>query len=84
MERQAEVYQSVQESLSQTSLIKAFATEMAFKVVDIAMQCHGAMGMTKEMPLQQMLLKLRTMRIYDGPTEVHKWVVARNLLGSRR
>ena len=66
------------------SMIKAFATEMAFKVVDNAMQCHGAMGMTKEMPLQQMLLKLRTMRIYDGPTEVHKWVVARNLLGSRR
>ncbi len=66
------------------SMIKAFATEMAFKVVDNAMQCHGAMGMTKELPLQQMLLKLRTMRIYDGPTEVHKWVVARNLLGTRR
>jgi acyl-CoA dehydrogenase len=28
--------------------------------------------------------KLRTMRIYDGPTEVHKWVVARNLLGLKR
>jgi acyl-CoA dehydrogenase len=27
---------------------------------------------------------MRTMRIYDGPTEVHKWVVARNLLGLRR
>ena len=66
------------------SMIKAFATEMAYKVVDNAMQCHGAMGMTKELPLQQMLLKLRTMRIYDGPTEVHKWVVARNLLGTRR
>ena len=66
------------------SMIKAFATEMAYKVVDNAMQCFGAMGMTKELPLQQMLLKLRTMRIYDGPTEVHKWVVARNLLGSRR
>jgi acyl-CoA dehydrogenase len=66
------------------SMIKAFATEMAYKVVDNAMQCYGAMGMTKELPLQQMLMKLRTMRIYDGPTEVHKWVVARNLLGTRR
>ena len=66
------------------SMIKAFATEMAYTVVDNAMQCHGAMGMTKELPLQQMLMKLRTMRIYDGPTEVHKWVVARNLLGTRR
>ncbi|HEY2178498.1 MAG TPA: acyl-CoA dehydrogenase [Caulobacteraceae bacterium] len=66
------------------SMIKAFATEMAWEVVDRAMQTFGAMGMTKELPLQLMASKLRTMRIYDGPTEVHKWVVARNFLGSKR
>jgi acyl-CoA dehydrogenase len=66
------------------SMIKAFATEMAYEIVDHAMQAHGAMGMTKELPLQLMSTKLRTMRIYDGPTEVHKWVVARNLLGAKR
>ncbi len=66
------------------SMIKAYATEMAWEVVDRAMQTFGAMGMTKELPLQLMASRLRTMRIYDGPTEVHKWVVARNLMGSRR
>ena len=66
------------------SMIKAFATEMAYGIVDRAMQAHGAMGMTKELPLQLMQAKLRTMRIYDGPTEVHKSVVARNLLGAKR
>ncbi len=66
------------------SMIKAYATEMAWEVVDHAMQAFGAMGMTKELPLQLMASKLRTMRIYDGPTEVHKWVVARNLLGLKR
>jgi acyl-CoA dehydrogenase len=66
------------------SMIKSFATEMAYEVVDNVMQAFGAMGMTKELPLQLMHSKLRTMRIYDGPTEVHKWVVARNLLGSKR
>jgi acyl-CoA dehydrogenase len=66
------------------SMIKAFATEMAWEVVDHAMQCFGAMGMTKELPLQLMASRLRTMRIFDGPTEVHKWVVARDLLGGRR
>ena len=66
------------------SMIKAFATEMAWTVVDHAMQTFGAMGMTKEMPLQLMASKLRTMRIYDGPTEIHKWVVARNLLGAKK
>jgi acyl-CoA dehydrogenase len=66
------------------SMIKWYATEMAYEIVDHAMQTFGAMGMTKELPLQLMATKLRTMRIYDGPTEVHKWVVARNMLGSRR
>jgi acyl-CoA dehydrogenase len=69
---------------TEISMIKAYATEMAWEIVDRAMQTFGAMGMTKEMPLQLMAAKLRTMRIYDGPTEVHKWVVARNLLGSKR
>jgi len=66
------------------SMIKAFCTEMAWEVVDHAMQTFGAMGMTKEMPLQLMAAKLRLMRIYDGPTEIHKWVVGRNLMGTRR
>jgi acyl-CoA dehydrogenase len=66
------------------SMIKYFATEMAFEVVDHAMQCYGAMGMTKEMPLHLLAAQARNMRIYDGPTEVHRWVVARNLLGARR
>jgi acyl-CoA dehydrogenase len=66
------------------SMIKYFATEMAWEVLDHVMQAFGAMGMTKELPLQLMASKLRTMRIYDGPTEIHKWVVARNLLGSKR
>jgi acyl-CoA dehydrogenase len=66
------------------SMIKAFGTEVAYEVVDRAMQTFGAMGMTRELPLHLMSSRLRTMRIYDGPTEVHKWVVARNLFGPRR
>jgi acyl-CoA dehydrogenase len=69
---------------NEISMIKWYATEMAYETVDRAMQAFGAMGMTKELPLAQMQAKLRTMRIYDGPTEVHKWVVARNLLGTRK
>ena len=57
---------------------------MAYEVVDHAMQTFGAMGMTRELPLQQMAAKLRLMRIYEGPTEVHKWNLGRNLLGTRR
>jgi alkylation response protein AidB-like acyl-CoA dehydrogenase len=56
---------------------------MAQQVIDNAMQCFGAMGMTKEMPLQLLAGRVRTMRIYDGPSEVHRMVVARNLMDTR-
>jgi alkylation response protein AidB-like acyl-CoA dehydrogenase len=72
------------EARTQVSMVKVFATEMAWDVIDHAMQMFGAMGMTKEMPLQQMANEARLMRIYEGPTEVHRWVVARELLGLRR
>ena len=77
LDRQADVRTDI-------SAVKAFATEMAYEVLDHAMQMYGAMGMTKELPLTLMQAQMRTMRIYDGPTEVHKWVVARNLLGLKR
>jgi len=66
---------------TEVSMIKVFATEMAWDTLDKAMQTFGAMGMTKEMPLQLMANRVRLMRIYEGPTEVHRWVVARSLLG---
>lgn len=48
------------------------------------MQAFGAMGMTKELPRQQMANETRLMRIYEGPGEVHRWVVARELLRLER
>ena len=67
---------------TQTSMIKTYATEMCWEVVDRAMQAFGAMGMSKELPLHQMAADARIARIYEGPTEVHKWVVARNTLAA--
>jgi acyl-CoA dehydrogenase len=69
------------EARREISMIKSYAIEMAWTVVDRTMQAFGAMGVTRELPLHLMAAKLRTMRIYDGPTEVHDWVVARTLLG---
>ena len=73
-----------EEARVQVSMIKVYATELAWDVVDHAMQTFGAMGMTKELPLQQMANETRLMRVYEGPSEVHRWVVARELLGLRR
>lgn len=68
---------------TEISMIKVFAPEMATEIIDHAMQCFGAMGMTKEMPLHLMAGRIRNMRIYDGPSEVHRMVVARNLMDTR-
>jgi acyl-CoA dehydrogenase len=69
---------------SEISMLKVFATEMAQQVIDNAMQCFGGMGMTREMPLNLFAGRVRTMRIYDGPSEVHRMVVARNLMSVSR
>lgn len=64
------------------SMVKVFASEMAGEIVDHAIQAFGAMGVTKELPLQFMAQKARLMRIYEGPSEVHRMTVARRILAS--
>ena len=65
---------------TEASMLKVFGTEMATDVIDRAMQAFGAMGVTKELPLQLMAQQVRTMRVYEGPSEVHRWVIARRLI----
>ncbi|MCC6438653.1 MAG: acyl-CoA dehydrogenase [Acidimicrobiales bacterium] len=62
---------------TEASMVKVFATEMATEVVDHAMQSFGALGMTREMPFNVLAQRLRMARIYEGPTEVHRMVIAR-------
>ena len=62
------------------SMIKVFSTEMAQEILDQAMQSFGAMGMTRELPLAIMSQRIRLSRIYEGPTEVHRMVIARRTL----
>ena len=65
---------------TEASMVKVYGTDMATEIIDNAMQSYGAMGVTKELPLQLMAANVRTMRIYEGPDEIHKWVVARKYL----
>jgi acyl-CoA dehydrogenase len=65
---------------SEASMLKVFGTEMATDIIDRAMQAFGAMGVTKELPLQLMGQQVRTMRVYEGPSEVHRWVIARRII----
>ena len=62
------------------SMIKYFGAEVLHKVIDRALQVHGAMGLTEDTPLELMYREARYARVYDGPDEVHRWLVARELM----
>jgi acyl-CoA dehydrogenase len=66
------------------SLLKFYAANALVQVIDRAIQVHGARGLTDETPLAQMALHARAARIYDGPDEVHRMVVARQILRAFR
>lgn len=68
---------------TEASMVKVFATEAAGRVVDRCMQVLGAMGMTHEMPLERWYRELRIRRVGEGPSEVHRMVIARELLSGR-
>lgn len=71
-----------QDVRTEASMIKLYGTELASDAIDWAMQTFGAMGMTKDLPLQLMAQRVRLMRIYEGPSEIHRWVLARRRLKS--
>lgn len=62
------------------SLVKFFVAGVLERVLDRAIQVHGALGMTDDTPLAFFYRHERAARIYDGPDEVHKVVVARRIL----
>ena len=68
------------EARVEISLIKFYAAKVLGDVIDRALQVHGGLGMTDDTPLAGMWRQARAGRIYDGPDEVHKMVVARRLL----
>ena len=69
-----------EEARIQISLIKFWGAQMLHNVIDRAIQVHGALGVTADTPLEQMYREARYARIYDGPDEVHRMVVARRLV----
>src|SRR3954449_3332149 len=68
------------EARVEISLVKFFAARVLGDVIDRAIQVHGALGLTDGTPLATMWAMARGGRIYDGPDEVHRMVVARRIL----
>ncbi|MBF4160801.1 acyl-CoA dehydrogenase family protein [Nocardioides acrostichi] len=65
---------------TEIAMIKYFGATVMHDVLDRAIQIHGALGFSTDLPLEEMYRWSRAARIYDGPDEVHRMVVARNVL----
>jgi alkylation response protein AidB-like acyl-CoA dehydrogenase len=68
------------EARVEISLIKFYGAKILHDVIDRAIQVHGALGVSGDTPLEGMYRQARAARIYDGPDEVHRMVVARKVL----
>lgn len=73
--------QGLQAARTDISAIKVFVPSAYMRVVDRAIQVWGAAGVSNDLPLSAMFLGARTLRIADGPDEVHRILIAKNVLG---
>jgi acyl-CoA dehydrogenase len=69
---------------TEIAAIKVAAPNVALKVIDRAIQVHGGAGVSDDTPLAYMYAQMRTLRIADGPDEVHKLSIARRELRRHR
>lgn len=66
-----------------TSIAKTFVSEAVHRVVDRAVQICGALGISADAPLSRLYREVRPFRIYDGPSETHRWAIARRASKAR-
>jgi acyl-CoA dehydrogenase len=68
------------EARQETSICKVFVAEAVGRVIDRAIQICGALGISRDLILERFYREARAFRIYDGPSEVHRLVIARQVL----
>ena len=72
--------EGIEAARTDISIIKFFGAQVLHDVIDRALQVHGSLGYSADMPLEWMYRLARAARIYDGPDEIHEALVARRLL----
>ena len=67
----------------ESSIAKTYVSEAVNRVVDRAIQICGSLGVSGDAPLARFLTEVRPFRIYDGPSETHRWAIARRVVRQR-
>lgn len=64
----------------ESSMVKTAVSEMLFRIADRCVQILGGLGITRDTVVEQIFRETRAFRIYDGPSETHRWALARSIL----
>jgi acyl-CoA dehydrogenase len=67
---------------TESAIAKLVCSENGFKIVDRSMQIHGGLGVAKDLPLERWFREMRIRRVGEGPSEVQKHVIARDIIGA--
>ena len=78
--RTAQAYDAGKPISRQSATVKLFCSESLDKVVDMAVQIHGGMGYSRELPIERYYRDSRINRIFEGTNEIQKLVIARDIL----
>lgn len=68
----------------ESSRAKVICSEAVWRVADRCVQILGGLGLTRDTVVERIFRDIRAFRIYDGPSEVHRWSLARRITGARR
>lgn len=76
--------QGIQDLRTEGGMLKVAATEMLTRIADRAIQVHGGVGLSKELGIEYVARMVRVWRILEGPSEIHRWTIARTILGNKK
>ena len=65
---------------TQSAMVKLYCSDSLDKIVDYAVQIHGGMGYSQELPIERMYRDSRINRIFEGTNEIQKSIIARDIL----
>ena len=65
--------------MTESSMTKVAVSEALYRVADRCVQILGGTGVSRDTVVEQVFREIRAFRIYDGPTEVHKWSLAKKI-----
>lgn len=72
-----------QRASSESSMAKVICSEAIFRIADRSMQILGGLGLTRDTVVERIFRDVRAFRIYDGPSEVHRWALGRRIVDGK-